>query len=151
MAGHFILKSITTSDLTTARSIPGISLSDLVHAAGTRQGNDAPFEGWTKDTRDELTKALGNQPIADRKKLPPHRYLMISNAGSTTATATYLAGAGWAESLIRPTGAGLGLAALSKDAQSLWDAGDKPGALSRQSSQGNVSIEIYYIAGEIML
>lgn len=151
MAGHFILKSITVSDLSTARSKPGITLSDLVHVAGTRQGNDAPFQGWTKETRDELTRALGNQEIADRKKLPPHRYLVISSASHNAETSTYLTGAGWVESMIRPTGAGLGLSALSRDAQSLWAAGNKVGALLTQCCQGNVSIEIYYIAGESMV
>ncbi|CAM3180331.1 hypothetical protein G4177_10170 [Corallococcus sp. ZKHCc1 1396] len=146
MAGHFILKNITVSDLHTATGKPGITWSNaLAHAPGTGIG---PFLGWCLQTRQVLEQALGNIAIANRDNLPPHRYLLINAwQGLAQETQHYLMGAAWDQFLIRPTGGGLGLTALAAGANPPWNQGNKSAALRAQCQAGGVSIEVYYLSG----
>lgn len=153
MAGNFILSSITQSDLDTAKAQKGITFSSTAaHNKGMPVNPDKPagakFAGWTHETRAELTTALAGEPIPNREKLPPHRYLEIATWKSLPKeTQDYVSGAGWVENLRRPRGAGLGLKSLSTIAETDWNAGRKTAAFLETLQKGNVSIEIYYQSG----
>ncbi|MFI2188086.1 hypothetical protein [Streptomyces sioyaensis] len=138
MAGHFILSSITTSDLAIARQ-KGATWSVLQHAT----------VGWNTASRAVLSKALSGQAIGNRDGLPPHRYLECkASVGATLET--YLRGAGWADLLLRPNSAGLGLRELSTKAAAAWARGDRTATLVEQFLHGTASIEVYYISGTEM-
>ncbi|WP_329127030.1 hypothetical protein OG727_04670 [Streptomyces caniferus] len=138
MAGHFILSSITNSDIALAGQ-KGANWSALQHAA----------IGWNTASRAVLTNALNGQPIGNRDGLPPHRYLE-SKASTGPTLEKYLRGAGWADMLIRPNSTGLGLRELSPKARAAWDRGDRTGALVEQFLHGTATIEVYYISGTEM-
>ncbi|QLE72065.1 hypothetical protein FGW37_11025 [Streptomyces rectiverticillatus] len=138
MAGHFILRSITNSDLTIATS-KGATWSALQHGS----------IGWNTASRAVLSKALAGQPIGNRDGLPPHRYLE-SKASVGATLEKYLRSAGWAGQLIRPASAGLGLRELSPKAKAAWDRGDHTGALVEQFLHGTATVEVYYISGTEM-
>lgn len=136
MAGHFILKNLVQSDLDVARRKGG-SLSTREHAA----------IGWTAASAAVLTTALTGNAIPNRNGLPPHVYLQFNATSPDDATDTYLKGCGWADQLIRPAGAGLGLRALATEADAAWQRGDKNRALALQANHGAISIEIYHQSG----
>ncbi|CAM5545246.1 hypothetical protein [Streptomyces abikoensis] len=138
MAGHFILKSISNTDLTIATSKKA-TWSPLQH------GNI----GWNTASRAVLSNALAGRPIGNRDGLPPHRYLEAKvSAGSELEK--YLRSAGWADLLIRPASQGLGLRELSPKAKAAWDRGDRTGALVEQFLHGTATVEVYYINGTEM-
>lgn len=137
MAGHFILKSITFSDLQVARQMGG-TWSTLQHG----------YVGWTRESTRVLGQALSGQAIGNRDGLPPHRYLQFS-AGNGDRIEEYLKGAGWADGLIRPDSPGLGLRALIAAAAATWP-GNKNLALVAQRQHGSISVEVYYLGGETM-
>lgn len=152
MAGNFILKSITQSDLSTAIRFPHIRWSGTAHLAGALINPSRPtgprFAGWTVTTRQALTDALGNRNLPNRESLPPHRYLEIDGwSRLDDAEKAYVRGAGWADSLVYPSGTGLGLKALNGDVLTAWNTGNKNKALEEALKQGNVSIEVYYQSG----
>jgi hypothetical protein len=152
MAGNFILKSITQSDLSTAIRFPHIRWSDTAHRQGTlinpAQPQGARFPGWTVTTRQTLSNALANVAIGNRQNLPPHRYLEISAwAQLNDDEKGYVRGAGWADSLVYPNGAGLGLKAMTGAVLTAWNLGNKNQALEEALKQGNVSIEVFYQSG----
>ncbi|WP_058044448.1 hypothetical protein [Streptomyces roseifaciens] len=138
MAGHFILKSISNSDLTIATS-KGAAWSPLQHAN----------VGWNAASRAVLSKALSGQSIGNRDGLPPHRYLE-SKVSTGPTLEKYLRSAGWADLLIRPASPGLGLRELSPKAKAAWDRGDRTGALVEQFLHGTATVEVYYINGTEM-
>ncbi len=152
MSGHFILKSLTDSDLRVSTNFPGIHWGDdLSHEAGGANG-DGVFPGWTDASVAELSKALSGQDIANRNNLPPHRYLMINaHAGLSDKAQTYVKWANWADNLLRPTGQGLGLKTLTKAAALIWGQEDKGGALLEQCKAGTVHVEVYYRGGYRMV
>ncbi|MFG2532151.1 hypothetical protein [Streptomyces sp. NPDC048516] len=138
MAGHFILRSITNSDITLAGQ-KGANWSALQHAN----------IGWHTASRDVLSRALNGQPIGNRDGLPPHRYLE-SKVSTGPTLEKYLRGASWADLLIRPDSTGLGLRELSPKARGAWDRGDRTGALVEQFLHGTATVEVYYISGTEM-
>ncbi|MEU8685265.1 hypothetical protein [Streptomyces sp. NPDC048611] len=138
MAGHFILSSITNSDIALAVQ-KGANWSAVQHAD----------IGWNTASRDVLSKALNGQPIGNRDGLPPHRYLESKFSTGPTLE-KYLRGAGWADTLIRPDSAGLGLRELSPKARAAWDRGDRTAALVEQFLHGTATVEVYYISGTEM-
>ncbi|WP_405842366.1 hypothetical protein OG528_28990 [Streptomyces platensis] len=127
MAGHFILKSITTPDLATAL--------DKSATWSVLQHKDV---GWTAASRAVLTRALGGQAIGNRDGLPPHRYLECK-ASAGEKLEEYLKRAGWADLLLRPNSAGLGLRVLSTKAAAAWARGDRNGALVEQFLHGTAA------------
>lgn len=137
MAGHFILKSISQSDLNVATGAPL-----QAHWSNLQHGE----VGWTQESEATLTNALSGNAIGNRNTLPPHRYLMV-NGGPDDNAIKFLRGAGWADSLVRPSSDGLGLVALCPQATIEWNAGRKNEALVAQALHGNVSIEVYYQSG----
>lgn len=148
MAGNFILKSITASDLIIATRFPHIKWSGTAHKQGDLAGDGSRFPGWTPATRDLLKQALSNHNIANRNLLPPHRYLEIETwAKLDDKEKSYINGAGWTSSLEYPLGQGLGLKALTGQVLAKWNAKDKTGALVEALKQGDVSIEVYYHGG----
>lgn len=146
MAGHFVLRSITNSDLVTAQS-KGCGWSGLAHGPGAQNAPGNPAHaGWTIASRQNLSAAF-NAGVPNRNGLPPHRYLTfgpIANIPPGNPLWLYIVGAGWASQLVRPN---MGLAALAPAATAAWNGGDKDGALLAQAQHGNTSIEIYYIGG----
>jgi hypothetical protein len=152
MAGNFILKSITQSDLMTAIRFPHFRWSDTAHRQGSlinpSQPQGARFPGWTAATRQTLSNALANIAIPNRQNLPPHRYLEIDTWGPLNDDEkNYARGAGWADSLVYPTGAGVGLKAMTGAVLTAWNLGNKNQALEEALKQGNVSIEVFYQSG----
>jgi hypothetical protein len=147
VAGHFVLRSITVSDLTVAQQ-KGCTWSALQHPAGVARpvppgGN---YPGWNALGQLTLTTALGAGILA-RDDLPPHRYLQFGPIAAGFDPYSYIQGAGWADRVQRPN---MGLRALSAAAQLAWNAGDPGRAVFLQAQAGAVSVEIYYIAGEQM-
>ncbi|GAA2343378.1 hypothetical protein OHT20_09805 [Streptomyces caniferus] len=136
MAGHFILRSITTSDLNLARQKGATWSAKAEHAD----------VGWTAASRKVLSDALAGKPIGSRAGLPPHRYLECKFSVGAALEA-YLRGAGWADLLVRPDSVGLGLRQLSTAAESAWKRGDKNGALVEQFRHGTATVEVYYVDG----
>jgi len=153
MAGNFILKSITQSDLVTATNFLHISWSTSpAHKKGTPidPGNPhgAIFAGWTPETRKVLSNALNGINIGNREGLPPHRYLEIKAWQTLNDKEQYyVSGAGWAENLVYPTTSGLGLKALAPLARADWAQGNKNQALIEMLKIGGVSIEVFYQSG----
>ena len=148
MAGNFILKSITASDLIIATRNPHIKWSGVAHKQGDIAGDGSRFPGWTSATRDVLRQALSNHNIANRNLLPPHRYLEIETWNKLSADEQrYVSVAGWTGSLEYPLGQGLGLKALTGQVLAKWNARNKEGALIEALKQGDVSIEVYYHGG----
>jgi hypothetical protein len=140
MSGHFILKSISSTDISLATS-KGATWSDVQHAD----------IGWTVTSRQTLTNAFGNVAIPNRDNLPPHRYLSFSfGSPHQVALQDFLRMVSWADSLVRPTGAGLELRNLAAAAQVPWAAGRHNEALVNQFQNGTVTIEVYYISGTEM-
>ncbi|QRN93497.1 hypothetical protein JRI60_30465 [Archangium violaceum] len=137
MAGHFILKNISTTELAIAQATPyNCAWSALQHAN----------VGWTTASRLVLTNALAGVGIGNRDGLPPHRYLNLQDNIATDVAKfhAYLRGASWVERLVRPNSAGLGLRALAGPAATHWAAGRVADAVIAQLATGPVSIEIYY-------
>ena len=137
MAGHFILKNITTSDLHMA-------IGPVLQATWS-----APAHlnvGWTDQSRGVLQTALSGGAIANRNFIPPHSYLMIPHVVGQKGREMYLRGCGWGELLERPSSVGLGLRALTPKAALAFAQGDTNGALALQALHGGVSIETYYLA-----
>jgi hypothetical protein len=153
MAGHFVLKSITVSDLYAAIQ-QGCTWSGLAHQGGTARpippgGN---FPGWNQVGRQALTDALSGAGILNRNDLPPHRYLQFGpiQAGPIQAGPglyDYIRGAGWAENVVRPD---MGLRLLSPLASNAWTNNNFSDAVFLQAQHGATSVEIYYIAGTQM-
>ena len=135
MAGHFVLRSITNSDLVMAQQ-RGCQWSALQHGG----------VGWTPASRAVLTTAL-TQGIHDRSGLPPHRYLQFGPFGADGVNGgilrPYLQGAGWADGLVRPN---MGLRGLVPAAAALWPR-NLGAAMVAQADAGATSIEIYYTSG----
>ncbi len=157
MAGNFILKSITQSDLLEAIRFEGITWSETLHHAkdtpiDPSSPNGEQFAGWTDQTRNTLKQALqGNQTITDRSYLPPHRYLEIVPWQSLGKDAqNYVTTAGWGENLIRPDIPGLRLKEMTEDANNQWINERKNDAMVTQLKKGGISIEVYYISGTEM-
>ncbi|MBK8974780.1 MAG: hypothetical protein IPM29_02535 [Planctomycetes bacterium] len=136
MAGHFILRSITTSDVTVAKTKGG-TISAVQHAN----------VGWTPNSEAALKAALAGQNIPNRDNLPPHVYLQFQPTTAGSNIDTYLNGAGWADTVERPNCAGLGLRALCAQAQTAWNQGNKSRAVALQAQHGAISVEIYFQAG----
>lgn len=136
MAGHFILRNISTADLAIAQSRRATWSAKAEHAN----------VGWNAASRDVLARALRGQPIGSRAGLPPHRYLECKFSAGT-ALETYLRGAAWADQLVRPGSAGLGLRQLCPSAAAAWQRGDRTGALVEQFRHGTATMEIYYTNG----
>jgi|SRR4051794_20026183 hypothetical protein len=144
MAGHFVLRSITTSDLAVAQT-KGCTWSALQHRGGTARpvppgGN---YPGWNALGSLTLTTALG-AGIAARDDLPPHRYLQFGPILAGFDPYSYIQGAGWADLVVRPN---MGLRALTALAQTAWNNGNLGQAVFLQAQAGAVSVEIYYVAG----
>ncbi len=137
MSGHFVLKSITASDQAVAVS-KGAAWGAIQHS---------PQPGWNAQSRQVLSQALQNQNIGNRAGLPPHRYLQFSynNADMRDAAEQYLKGAGWADSLIRPSF--MSLRALTPAATVAWGRPDPNQALLKQFQNGDAIVEIYYLSG----
>ncbi len=146
MAGHFVLKSITSSDLVTAQG-KGCTWSGLAHGVGAVNAPGHPAHtGWNTATKQNLTLALG-AGVANRNGLPPHRYLGFGPFGANVANnplRDYIKGAGWASQVVRPA---MGLVALCPAAAAAWLADDKDAAVLAQADFGATSIEIYYLSG----
>lgn len=145
MSGHFVLKSIGASDQAIG-IMKGARWSEIQHS---------PHPGWNAVTRNTLSQALQDQDIGDRNLLPPHRYLEFSPGRYNTVAEhdeaeRYLRGAGWADSLIRPSH--MDLTNLSANAAAAWGNGvhsTRPNdALAEQFRHGAASVEIYYVGGE---
>lgn len=153
MAGNFILKSITQSDLNTAISFPHIAWStSAAHAKGLPVNPDQPegrkFQGWTSGTAHTLSRALRGEDIGNREGLPPHRYLEIAAwVMLTQQEQAYVQGAGWVSNLEYPGTASVGLKALAPLAATAWSTGDKTTALVETLKKGAVSIEVYFQSG----
>jgi hypothetical protein len=148
VAGNFVLKSITASDLIIATRHPHIKWSTTAHKKGDIDGTGKPFQGWTPDTREVLRKALQGQAIPNRNLLPPHRYLEIETWNKLSEDEKrYVTMTSWADSMEYPLGQGLGLKALTGQVQAKWVARDKNGALIEALKTGDVSIEVYYHGG----
>jgi hypothetical protein len=148
VAGNFILKSITASDLIIATRHPHIKWSTTAHKKGDLDGDGKPFQGWTPDTREVLRKALQGMAIANRNLLPPHRYVQIETwIKLNDVEKNYVTMAAWVESMEYPAGAGLGLKALTGQVLAKWQARDKNGALIEALKTGDASIEVYYHGG----
>jgi hypothetical protein len=152
MAGNFILKSISQSDLSTAVRYPHMRWSGTAHRQGDpinpAQPTGARFTGWTQSTRQTLSDALANRNIPNRQNLPPHRYLEIDAwARLNDDEKAYVRGAGWADSLVYPSGTGVGLKAMTGEVLAAWNAGNKNQAVEEALKQGNVSIEVFYQSG----
>jgi hypothetical protein len=149
MAGHFVLNSITTSDLTVAQG-QGCTWSALAHGLGAPNAPGLPnHPGWNDTTRQNLSTALNNG-VANRNGLPPHRYLGFGAFGNNVPPnplREYIRGAGWASNVTRPA---MGLVALCPAAQAFWNAGEKEAAVLAQADFGATSIEVYYVAGQEM-
>lgn len=135
MAGHFLLQSISQSDVNTICAQIGARISARQHAN----------VGWTAKSQATLNRILHDELIPNRNNLPPHVYLQVDSRDA--AAMGLLRGAGWTDRLRRPASAGFGLRALCEAAQQCWDAGDYAGALAAQVAHGSVSIEIYYMSG----
>lgn len=153
MAGNFILKSITQSDLHAATRFSNISWSaSAAHKKGDlidpKNPNGKKFLGWVCNTRDVLKDALLGKNIVNREGLPPHRYLEIKNWNILSdQEKLYIQGAGWAESLVYPGVTGLGLKSLNALATIEWNKSNKNQALIEMLKVGHVSIEVYYQSG----
>jgi hypothetical protein len=145
MAGHFILKSLTMSDLATAQT-KGCTWSALQHTGGTARPNPpgGNYPGWNLLGRLTLTTGLGAAGIGARDNLPPHRYLQFGPIAAGFDPYLYIQGAGWADNVVRPN---MGLRQLAVGAQGAWNAGDPGRAVFLQAQVGAVSIEVYYLAG----
>lgn len=150
MAGHFVLSSITISDLQTAIS-KGCVWSPLMHAQGANIGDHRPgarFPGWTEGSRELLRRGLTEGLVGARDNLPPHRYLRFGPIApdENTPLSAYIKNAGWAETVTRPN---LGLVELCSAANALFPA-NPGGAVMAQARHGAVSIEVYYVSGTRM-
>jgi hypothetical protein len=146
MAGHFVLTSITVSDLAIAQS-KGCIWSPLQHPSGAQRPNPpgGNYPGWNQLGREALNKALGvvGMPVK-RDDLPPHRYLQFGPIQEGRNPYDYIRGASWACAVTRPN---MGLRLLSPEANSAWMKGDIGGAVFQQALHGQVSVEIYYVGG----
>jgi hypothetical protein len=149
MAGHFVLNSITVSDLTTAQ-MKGCAWSALQHVGGTARPNPpgGTYPGWTQVGQVTLAAALGPAGIGARDNLPPHRYLQFGPIQEGHDPFDYIRGAGWADSVKRPPS--MGLRQLADEAQAAWNAGNAGRAVFLQARHGQVSVEVYYLAGSLM-
>ena len=136
MAGHFILRNLVQSDLNTANN-----------KGGTLSGRQHAPVGWRAASEAILTDALNGNTIPNRDALPPHVYLQFNATVAGDVTDTYLKACGWGDQLLRPTALGLGLRALTPEAEAAWQRGDKNQALALQANHGAISIEIYYQSG----
>ncbi|MCF3102094.1 hypothetical protein IPZ58_10905 [Streptomyces roseoverticillatus] len=148
MSGHFILSNISQADLDNARAHGG-TWSPLQH------GNI----GWNANSRAVLSRALNNQDIPNRDGLPPHRYLILQQAGNPNIEVTkkFLQETqdSWVDPnrLRRPTGRGLGLRALNATAAGLWAQNKLHDCLVAQfwrPESATVTVEIYHLAGREM-
>ncbi len=136
MAGYYLLRSITFSDLMTALEKLSATWSDLQHSD----------VGWTPKSYQVLTTALKGQDIGNRDNLPPHRYLQIKGENPLAdKKKQYLRAAAWVDQLERPASPGLGLRKLTGGAGK-WPA-DKAESLIQQVQTGSVSVEIYFLGG----
>jgi hypothetical protein len=134
MAGHFVLRSISQSDLVMAQQM-GCGWSALMHDP----------VGWTPASRAELSLAFGAGLPGNRDGLPPHRYLQFGPFGvNVSDLRSYIAVAGWADTVIRPN---MGLTGLNPAAQQRWNGRDPGGAVLEQAIAGATSVEIYYLSG----
>ncbi len=144
LAGHYLLPGISASELAQIEEKKIGSLSDLMHAEGTTQGNHT-FTGWTDVTRATLNRAKEGEDIEGRQDLPPHHYVLLKTLGDWE-TVGMLSGfaivedASWIGRLSHPDGMGLKV--------SVWDEANPGDSLRQQLENGPVSLEIYYIDGK---
>ncbi|AOY81811.1 hypothetical protein BJP36_19735 [Moorena producens JHB] len=135
MAGYYILKNISTSELSIAQNKLQAGWSSLQHAN----------VGWTDISRQILNDALQGNNITNRNNLPPHRYLQINAENPLSPDKIqYLRRANWVDRLVRPISQGLGLRNITPQALEEFQRGNYAASLIAQIQHGTVSIEIYY-------
>ncbi|MHB1493963.1 MAG: hypothetical protein ACYCUY_00725 [Acidithiobacillus sp.] len=149
MAGHFILWSISPSDINNMLGNPPAGrISPLQHIGGQVINANNPivtYQGWNLVSRAELARIRNSfQGLTGgvRTLLPPHRYMEFDANTLVGFDRT----AYWINDLYRPSpGLNFGLTALCQNAANFWNAGKKYDALIAQNQIGSVSIEYYYI------
>lgn len=147
MAGHFLLKSISTDEKNAIiAGFTGTTWSATAHVAGTANGAGGVFPGWNEGSRLTLGHAFAGIAIGNRNNLPPHKYLQFpGTAAPTPAQLTAIHKSNDLREITHPDDAGLGLRALCAAALTEWNAGKKLAALIAQIMHGATSIEIYYL------
>ncbi len=153
MAGRYVVKRITQDDIDrTMTQFPLAVWSGLAHAAGVANGGGGVFQGWTAQSRADLSVIFtGAGNLADRNNLPPHRYLQLPPGVWTAAQTDYIYSAYWPNDLHRPSSAGFGVVGLSPLASAEWQSGQKRESLRQQCIAGPVSIEVYYLGKKEMV
>jgi hypothetical protein len=153
MAGHFLLKSISTAEKDAIiAGFTGTTWSATAHVAGTANGAGGDFPGWTAGSRLTLGHAFAGIAIANRNNLPPHKYLQFpGTAAPSPAQLTAIHSSNDLREITHPDDPGLGLRALCATALAEWNAGKKLAALIEQIKHGATSIEIYYLGKQEIL
>lgn len=152
MAGHYVLTSISQSELINTLYSNQIFLSDTQHRRGepvNPKNNRSPlFKGWCVETRQTLEKALNNQTIQDRENIPPHNYIHIECWSKLNENAkSRIRNADWTDRLKVLSGPGFRSKPLSDISSHEFNKNNKSLSLIEQLKQGSVSVEIYYFSG----
>ena len=154
MSGHFLLENITSDEMDEIQNV-WISNSkkcpllteDVMHAEGSsNKGSEHVFAGWNVATRAELEKAKAGTMGDNREQLPPHKYFTFAVGEADINCAKYLkknqANGGWVSRILAPN---MGLKEMNQSAATLWKAGNKWEAITRQIFTAGASLEIYKI------